>query len=154
MDYRLTDDDKERIKLLEEVSKKQVKNLSLEQLVRLQELLEKKDYSHEKKANKSKKKLLAQINVEIYKHDDAAIWKQPDYLLKFNQLVLSQNIMGDAREKIILIKQLVDTWTMDALIKNEITDEERLDQLLALIVLKKQKDYTSNNSVSLIPLLF
>ena len=75
MDYRLTDDDKERIKLLEEVSKKQVKNLSLEQLVRLQELLEKKYYSHEKKANKSKKKLLTQINVEIYKHDDAAIWK-------------------------------------------------------------------------------
>ena len=75
MDYRLTDDDKERIKLLEEVSKKQVKNLSLEQLVRLQELLEKKDYSHEKKANKSKKKLLTQINVEIYKRDDAAIWK-------------------------------------------------------------------------------
>jgi len=75
MDYRLTDDDKERIKLLEEVSKKQVKNLSLEQLIRLQELLEKKDYSNEKKANKSKKKLLNQINVEIYKHDDAAIWK-------------------------------------------------------------------------------
>ena len=75
MDYRLTEDDKERIKLLEEVSKKQVKNLSLEQLIRLQELLEKKDYSNEKKANKSKKKLLSQINVEIYKHDDAAIWK-------------------------------------------------------------------------------
>ena len=75
MDYRLTEDDKERIKLLEEVSKKQVKNLSLEQLIRLQELLEKKDYSHEKKANKSKKKLLTQINVEIYKHDDSAIWK-------------------------------------------------------------------------------
>jgi len=75
MDYRLTEDDKERIKLLEEVSKKQVKNLSLEQLIRLQELLEKKDYSHEKKANKSKKKLLSQINVEIYKRDDAAIWK-------------------------------------------------------------------------------
>jgi len=49
MDYRLTEDDKERIKLLEEVSKKQVKNLSLEQLIRLQELLEKKDYSHEKR---------------------------------------------------------------------------------------------------------
>ena len=75
MDYRLTEDDKERIKLLDEVSIKQVKNLSLEQLIRLQELLEKKDYSHEKKANKSKKKLLTQINVEIYKHDDAAIWK-------------------------------------------------------------------------------
>ena len=50
--------------------------------------------------------------------------------------------MSNAREKIILIKQLVDTWTMDALIKNEVTDEERLDQLLALIVLKKQKSYT------------
>ena len=75
MDYRLTDEDKERVKLLNEISKNKFKNLSLEQLVRLQELLEKKDYSHEKKANKSKKKLLAQINVEIYKHDDAAIWK-------------------------------------------------------------------------------
>ena len=75
MDYRLTDDDKERIKLLEEVSKNKFKNFTLEQLIRLQELVEKKDYGHDKKANKSKKKLLTQINVEIYKHDDAAIWK-------------------------------------------------------------------------------
>jgi len=75
MDYRLTDDDKERIKLLEEVFKNKFKNFTLEQLIRLQELVEKKDYSNEKKANKSKKKLLTQINVEIYKHDDAAIWK-------------------------------------------------------------------------------
>ena len=75
MDYRLTDEDKERIKLLGEVSKNKFKNFSLEQLIRLQELLEKKDYSHEKKANKSKKKLLSQVNVEIYKRDDAAIWK-------------------------------------------------------------------------------
>ena len=75
MDYRLTDDDKERIKLLEEVSKNKFKNFTLEQLIRLQELVEKKDYSDEKNANKSKKKLLNQINVEIYKHDDAAIWK-------------------------------------------------------------------------------
>ena len=75
MDYRLTDDDKERIKFLEEVSKNKFKNFTLEQLIRLQELVEKKDYSDEKKANKSKKKLLNQINVEIYKHDDAAIWK-------------------------------------------------------------------------------
>ena len=75
MDYRLTDDDKEMIKLLEEVSKNKYKNFSLEQLIRLQELVEKKDYAHDKKANKSKKKLLSQINVEIYKHDDAAIWK-------------------------------------------------------------------------------
>ena len=75
MDYRLTDDDKERIKLLEEVSKNKFKNFSLEQLIRLQELVEKKDYSNQKNANKSKKKLLTQINVEIYKRDDAAIWK-------------------------------------------------------------------------------
>ena len=75
MDYRLTDEDKERVKLLNEVEKNKLKNFSLKQLIRLQELLEKKDYSHEKKANKSKKKLLSQINVEIYKRDDAAIWK-------------------------------------------------------------------------------
>ena len=75
MDYRLTEEDKERIKLLNQVSKKSVKILSLEQLIRLQELLEKKDYSNQKKANKSKKKLLKDINVEIYKRDDAAIWK-------------------------------------------------------------------------------
>ena len=75
MDYRLTDEDKERIKLLNEVFKNKFKNFSLEQLIRLQKLLEKKDYSHQKKAEKSKKKLLKQINVEIYKRDDAAIWK-------------------------------------------------------------------------------
>ena len=75
MDHRLTDEDKERVKLLNEVEKNKLKNFSLKQLIRLQELLEKKDYSHEKKANKSKKKLLSQINVEIYKRDDAAIWK-------------------------------------------------------------------------------
>jgi hypothetical protein len=75
MDYRLTDEDKERVKLLSEVEKNRLKNLSLKQLIRLQELLEKKDYTHEKKANKAKKKLLSQINVEIYKRDDSAIWK-------------------------------------------------------------------------------
>ena len=75
MDYRLTEEDKERIKLLNEVFKNKFKNFSLEQLIRLQELLEKRDYSHQKKADKSKKKLLSLINVEIYKRDDAAIWK-------------------------------------------------------------------------------
>ena len=75
MDYRLTGEDKERIKLLNEVSENKLKNLSLEQLIRLQELLEKKDYSHQKKADKSKKKLLSQINVEIYKRKDGDIWK-------------------------------------------------------------------------------
>jgi len=75
MDYRLTDEDKERVKLLSEVSKNKFKNFSLEQLIRLQELVEKKDYGHEKKAGKWKKKLLTDINVEIYKRDDSAIWK-------------------------------------------------------------------------------
>ena len=75
MDYRLTDEDKERIKLLNEGYKNKFKNFSLEQLIRLQELLEKRDYSNQKKADKSKKKLLSQINVEIYKRDDTAIWK-------------------------------------------------------------------------------
>jgi len=75
MDYRLTAEDKERINLLNEVQKNKFNNLTLEQLIRLQELVEKKDYSHEKKADKSKKKLLKEINIEIYRRDDSAIWK-------------------------------------------------------------------------------
>jgi len=75
LDYRITAEDKERIKLLEEVSKNKFRNFSLEQLIRLQELVEKKDYGNEKKAQKSKRNLLKQINVEIYKRDDTAIWK-------------------------------------------------------------------------------
>ena len=75
MDYKLTDEDKERIKLLNEVQKNKFTNLTLEQLIRLQELVEKKDYSHEKKADRSKRKLLKEINIEIYRRDDSAIWK-------------------------------------------------------------------------------
>ena len=75
MDYKLTDEDKERINLLNEVQKNKFKKLTLEQLIRLQELVEKKDYSHEKKADKSKRKLLKEINIEIYRRDDSAIWK-------------------------------------------------------------------------------
>ena len=75
MDYRLTAEDKERIKLLDEVAKKKFRNFSLEQLIRLQELIEKKDYGNEKKAQKSKRNLLKQIKIEIYKHDDSALWK-------------------------------------------------------------------------------
>ena len=75
MDYRLTAEDKERIKLLDEVAKNKFMNFSLEQLIRLQELVEKKDYGNEIKAQKSKRSLLKQINIEIYKRDDSAIWK-------------------------------------------------------------------------------
>jgi len=64
----ITAEDRERVKLLHLVtsSKHEFKKLSLEQLKRLQELVEKKDYSHDKKAHKSKVKLLGKINVRIY----------------------------------------------------------------------------------------
>lgn len=70
-------EDKERVKLLQLVSssKHEFKKLSLEQLRRLQELVEKKDYSHDKKAHKSKIKLLAKINVRIYELEEGkGIW--------------------------------------------------------------------------------
>ena len=63
-------DDLERVKLLNIVSKRGFKDLSLEQLKRLQILVEKKDYSHDKKTRKSKMKLLAQINSRIYELEE------------------------------------------------------------------------------------
>ena len=70
MDIRLTPEDKERIKLLEMVSNKGLNLLTLKQLNRLQLLVEKKDYSHNKKANKSKTKLLSKINAAIYELEE------------------------------------------------------------------------------------
>ncbi len=70
MDYRLTPEDKERVKLLQIVSKKGLKELTFVQLKRLEILVEKKDYSHNKKAHKSKMKLLAKINVAIYEAEE------------------------------------------------------------------------------------
>ena len=68
----ITDEDSERVKLLQQVSssKHEFNKMSLEQLARLQELIEKKDYSHDKKAHKSKMKLLAKINVAIYEMEE------------------------------------------------------------------------------------
>ena len=68
----ITAEDRERVKLLHLVSssKNEFKTLSVEQLKRLQELIEKKDYSHNKKAHKSKVKLLAKINVRIYELEE------------------------------------------------------------------------------------
>jgi len=65
-------EDRERISLLQIVSssKNEFKKLSLVQLKRLQELVEKKDYSHNKKAHKSKVKLLGKINVRIYELEE------------------------------------------------------------------------------------
>ncbi len=70
MPKKIAPDDLERIKLLNIVSKKGFKDLSLEQLKRLLILVEKKDYSHDKKAHKSKMKLLAQINSRIYELEE------------------------------------------------------------------------------------
>ena len=60
------DDDIERIELLDIVSKKGLKALSRLQLEHLHILIEKKDYSNNKKAKRSKIKLLKQISRAIY----------------------------------------------------------------------------------------
>ena len=70
MPKKTAPDDLERVKLLNIVSKRGFKDLSLEQLKRLLILVEKKDYSHDKKAHKSKMKLLAQINSRIYELEE------------------------------------------------------------------------------------
>ena len=73
----ISDEDHERVKLLQLVtnSRNEFKKLSLDQLKRLQELIEKKDYSHDKKAHKSKVKLLRKINVRIYELTEGrGIW--------------------------------------------------------------------------------
>jgi len=66
----ITSEDLERVKLLQIVTKKGLKELSLRELKRLQILVEKKDYSHSKKAHKSKMKILARINVAIYEVEE------------------------------------------------------------------------------------
>ncbi len=72
----LKKDDFQRVELLNLVTKNgSFKNLSDDQLILLDKLLKKKDYSNEKKAEKSKQKLLNQINIEIYRRNDTAIWK-------------------------------------------------------------------------------
>ena len=70
MPKNISPEDLERVKLLDTVSKKGLKELTIAQLKRLQILVEKKDYSHSKKAHKSKMKLLAKINVAIYESEE------------------------------------------------------------------------------------
>ena len=53
-------------RLLEIVSRKGLKALSVAELDTLRTLLAAKDYGTNKKADKSKKKLLRQINAEFY----------------------------------------------------------------------------------------
>ena len=72
----LKKDDMTRVELLNLITKKGgFKNLDLDQLALLEKLLKKNDYCNEKKAQKSKQKILKQINIEIYKRHDTAIWK-------------------------------------------------------------------------------
>jgi hypothetical protein len=62
----ISDEDARRVEMLQIVSKKGLKAFNLDELKELQILVEKKDYSHHKKAHKSKMRLLAQINTRIY----------------------------------------------------------------------------------------
>jgi len=62
----ITEDDRRRVELLEAVSKKGLKVLDLDDLKQLLALVETKDYTHNKKAQKSKVKLVAKINAAIY----------------------------------------------------------------------------------------
>lgn len=70
MKEKITPEDLERVRLLHIVSKRGFKDLSLEKIKRLQFLVGKKDYSHNKKTRRSKMKLLAQINVAVYEREE------------------------------------------------------------------------------------
>lgn len=60
-------DDTERRRLLEIIYKKGVYALTRSELERLRTLIENKSYGNNAKANRSKKKLLKEINIAIYK---------------------------------------------------------------------------------------
>jgi hypothetical protein len=62
----ITEDDRKRVELLDLVAKKGLKVLELEDLKQLLTLVENKDYSHNKKAQKSKVKLIAKIDAAIF----------------------------------------------------------------------------------------
>jgi len=72
MPEKITPEDRERLALLRLItnSKQEFHKLSVAQLKRLEELVEKKDYSHNKKAHKSKLKLLGKINVRLYELEE------------------------------------------------------------------------------------
>ena len=66
LNYKENSEDIELKRLLELVSDKGLKALTIDELIRLHALLEAKDYGENKKAAKSKRKLLKQINTAIY----------------------------------------------------------------------------------------
>ncbi|MDE1816482.1 MAG: hypothetical protein KGI11_07995 [Thaumarchaeota archaeon] len=65
----MSSEDLERQQLLDEVMNRGIHVLSRIELERLHYLLEQKDYSHDPKAQKSKKKLLKKISIAIYDYD-------------------------------------------------------------------------------------
>lgn len=69
-DIQVSKQDKERIRLLDIVAKKGLDSLNIDELETLQSLVERKDYTHNKKAHKSKLRLLAKVNVAIYERSE------------------------------------------------------------------------------------
>lgn len=77
MDPNITKEDMERVRLLNKItdSRHAFNQMTLQELKRLQTLVEKKDYSHDKKARKAKSKLLRNINARIYELEEGrSIW--------------------------------------------------------------------------------
>ncbi len=66
----MSNDDLERVSLLDTVMSRGIHALSKAQLERLHYLLEQKDYSHDAKAQRSKRKLLKKISVAIFDYDE------------------------------------------------------------------------------------
>ncbi|MGI0046028.1 MAG: hypothetical protein ACREBB_02405 [Nitrosotalea sp.] len=66
----MSDEDLERLNLLDVIMNRGIHALSGDELERLHSLLEQKDYSHDPKAQKSKKKLLKKISIAIYDHNE------------------------------------------------------------------------------------
>ncbi|MGI0087776.1 MAG: hypothetical protein ACREBI_07420 [Nitrosotalea sp.] len=66
----MSNDDLERVTLLEVVMSRGIQALSRVELERLHTLLEQKDYGNDTKAQKSKKKLLKKISIAIYDKDE------------------------------------------------------------------------------------
>ncbi len=73
----IADEDRERVRLLNIIAQSRdgFGRLSLDELVRLQAMIERKDYSNDKKSAKSKAALLKKINVRIYELTEGkGIW--------------------------------------------------------------------------------
>lgn len=73
----VTDEDRERVRLLNIIaqSRNGINLLTLDELVILQGMIERKDYSQTKKSAKAKNALLKKINVRIYELTEGkGIW--------------------------------------------------------------------------------